>query len=373
MADPPAPLILMAGADPTEAAFGSYAAAVAGGRHLLAAETSQRLGRLGAAVVPIQRYPQDTAFRWGPWFVEAARSTLAGATEVNALGWVGSGALPLLADHDLGDLLTPIPGETVANNRFSADAFVVAGDVGAALDALESVATDNTAVHALEAAGFTPRDLADRPWSRFDVDTPLDLALLRLALRLPATRQPDRAVSAYLEGVQLPTGSGLVIPGLERVLGVLRDRERQLVVAGRMPASAWQYLERQAACRVRGFVEERGMRAAPDGVPRSLLARWIDRLGPADLIGELAELGDAVVLDTRVLMAALAGSSRSERWPAAEERFASDFLDARRIETHWLRELTEAAAAAPVPFILGGHALVSDGLRILTDVAWLGH
>ena len=32
----------------------------------------------------------------------------------------------------------------------------------------------------------------------------------------------------------------------------------------------------------------------------------------------------------------------------------------------------DAAAAAPVPFLLGGHALVSDGLRILVDAAWLG-
>lgn len=371
MTERPAPLILMAGADPAEPAFGSYSAAVTGGQHLLAGEMSQRLGRMGAAVLPIPRAPADTNFRWGPWFSHAARVALDSDARLDAVGWVGSGALSLLADHDLEDLMAPVAGEVVSNNRFSTDAFVVAGDIGVALAALGAVAADNTAVHALEAAGFTPRDLADRAWSRFDVDTPLDLALLRLALNLPAIRRPDRAVRAYLDGVQLPSG-GLEIPGLERVLAVLRDRDRQLVVAGRMPASAWQYLEREAACRVRGFVEERGMRAAPDAVPHSLLARWIDRLGPADLVGELSELGDAVILDTRVLMAALAGSSRSERWPPAEERFASDFLDASRIETPWLRELTVAAAGASVPFILGGHALVSDGLQILTDASWLG-
>jgi hypothetical protein len=103
-----------------------------------------------------------------------------------------------------------------------------------------------------------------------------------------------------------------------------------------------------------------------------MLADWMDRLGPAELVNELATLGDAVILDSRVLMAAKAGSSEATAWPPAEERFASDFLDATPVETPWLSELTEAAAASSVPFLLGGHALVSDGLRILVDAAWLG-
>ena len=114
------------------------------------------------------------------------------------------------------------------------------------------------------------------------------------------------------------------------------------------------------------------MRSAPDGVPRSLLADWASRLGPADLVHELAQLGDAVILDSRVVMAGLAGSSDAAAWPPEEERFTSDFLDAGSIGTAWLAELTAAAAHASVPFLLGGHALVSDGLRILVEAAWLG-
>ena len=114
------------------------------------------------------------------------------------------------------------------------------------------------------------------------------------------------------------------------------------------------------------------MRSARDNIPHSLLADWMDRDGPADLVKELAKLGDAVILDTRVLMAARAGSSDAKEWPPSEERFASDFLDAGPVETPWLKELTEAAAGSSVPFMLGGHALVSDGLRILVDAAWLG-
>ena len=106
--------------------------------------------------------------------------------------------------------------------------------------------------------------------------------------------------------------------------------------------------------------------------PRSILAALMARSSPSELVTELARLGDAVVLDTRVLMAAVAGSADATAWPPEEERFASDFGDASPIATPWLRELVEAAAGASVPFLLGGHALVSDGLRLIVAAAWQG-
>jgi hypothetical protein len=352
--------------------FGSYAAVLATGRHLLAAELSQRLARQGAAVKLIS--PDDSgAFHWGGWFTQAARAALDEAgDQVDAIGWVGAGALALLADEGLDTLLSPLAGEVVANNRFSSDAFVVAGDLTAALGVLAGLGADNGAPRALEAAGFTVRDLSTAPWTRFDVDTPLDLALLRLATRLPGMRSLDPAISAFLEGAQLPGGQALMIPRVEEVLDVLRNRNAELVVAGRVPSSSFAYLEEQAACRVRLFVEERGMRAAPANRPRSLLADWVTEKDAASLIERLADLGNAVILDTRVIMAALVSSADPAVWPAPEDRFASDFGDPARIGAEWLREMTTAAADASVPFVLGAHTLVSDGLRILTDAAWLG-
>ena len=143
------------------------------------------------------------------------------------------------------------------------------------------------------------------------------------------------------------------------------------MIAGRVPSSSLAYLEDQAACRVRAFVEERGMRAAPANRPRSILADWVTESGPASLVERLTDLGGAVILDSRVVMASLVGSSDSDLWPSPEERFGSDFADPAPVETGWLRELTTATAAASVPFVLGAHTLVSDGLRILTDAAWL--
>ena len=389
----PAPLVLLpqgSGGDPP---FGSYAAVLAGARSLLVAELSQRLGRLGAAVRPLGPPPADTPFHWGRWFAAAAQAELDAARDdgrsVDAIGFAGPGSLALLADNDLDDLLAPIPGEVVANNRFSTDAFVVSPSVGggtpapdgttrhgptlgAALARLDACPTDNGAVRCLESAGFRSRDLASRPWSRFDVDTPLDLALLRLATRLPGVRALDPTVVSHLEMARLPGGGELLVPNLERIGRVLRDPAGELVVAGRIPTSVLAELETEAACRVRALVEERGMRSARFGRPRSLLARWLEEQGPASLVGELSRLGDAVILDSRVLMAARAGSAEADAWPPAEDRYASDFADAERIGTRWLQELTQAASAAPVPFLMGGHALVSDGIRLILAAAWLG-
>lgn len=362
----PAPLILVVDR-PAAASFGTYEAVLHTGQRLLATELSQRFGRLGAAVAPLR---PDGAGHWGHWFAAAARAAVAGSN-VDAIGYAGAGALALLPDDRLDELLSPVAGEVVANNRFSADAFVVAGDVGRALDALDACPTDNAAVRYLESAGFRGR-MPTTPWSRFDADTPLDLALLRLATRLPLMRQPAQPVTAFLEMAQLPGGRGLEVPHLAEIGAVMRDRGAQLLVAGRVPASLAAYLETETACRIRLLIEERGMRSARDERPRSVVAALMHRSSPGELIDELARLADGVILDTRVLMASLAGSPADERWPPAEERFASDFGDSSRISTAWLRELTDAAGASSTPFLLGGHTLVSDGLRLLVDAAWLG-
>jgi hypothetical protein len=408
----PAPLILVV--DPSQHAAtatpGSYAAVAASGQALLAGELSRRFGALGAAVVPLRPEPSGaTPFHWGRWFARAARAAVAdaGGARLDAIGYAGGGALALLSDESLDALLSPVAGEVVANNRFSADAFVVAfgsGGAGAtaatatgaepsaasagsapwagspasaasvleAIEALEACPTDNGAPRALEAAGFTVRDLAGTPFSRFDVDTPLDLALLRLATRLGGSRAVDGRVTSFLEMAALPGGRSLEVPRLAELGAVMRDRAAELVVAGRIPAATWQHLESETACRIRAFVEERGMRSARGARPRSLLARWLEEHGPAGLIGELSRLGDGVVLDSRVLMAALSGSSDAAGWPPEEERFASDFGDAGRISTPWLAELTAAAATASVPVVMGGHSLVSDGLRLIVAAAWQG-
>jgi hypothetical protein len=365
--------VLQAPADGGGEPFGPYSAVAEHGRRLLVAELSQRLGRAGAAVTPLPE--AEAPFHWGRWFTGAARTALAASPTLKTIGYVGPGAIALLPDEALDALLAPAAHEVVANNRFSADAFTVAGDRDAlrrALAVLEECDSDNAAPRHLETAGFAVRDLSTAPWSRFDVDTPLDLALLRLATRLPGLRSLEPSLAGWLEMTRLPGDRPFVVPHLETIGNVMRDRHAELVVAGRVPVATWQELETETACRVRVFIEERGMRSARGERPRSLLAVLLAGSSPAELIAELVRLGDAVVLDTRVLMAAMAGSPEEARWPPAEERFASDFGDADRIATPWLRELTQAAATASVPILFGSHTLVSDGLRLILAAAWLG-
>jgi hypothetical protein len=71
------------------------------------------------------------------------------------------------------------------------------------------------------------------------------------------------------------------------------------------------------------------------------------------------------------------------KWPAAEDRFASDLLLPGTIADPWLRTLTESAAGtgadpasamdvADHTIVLGGHTMVNGGLRLLAQRARAG-
>ena len=133
----------------------------------------------------------------------------------------------------------------------------------------------------------------------------------------------------------------------------------------RSSASGLAWLERKTASRTRALVEERGFRTRrPDQRPvRSALGILLDRDGPAAFGERLAELGDAALVDSRVLIAHRFGADE-RAWPRAEDRFASDLLLPDRIGDPWLQALTRSALDAPIPIVLGGHTLVGPGLRL---------
>ncbi|MGE0599504.1 MAG: hypothetical protein AB7J35_06325 [Dehalococcoidia bacterium] len=270
---------------------------------------------------------------------------------------MGSGSVPLLGVDEFRLVVEQLDARDprfVTNNFFSAD--LTAWTPGSAIESCTDLLRDNFLPRRLrDEAGLASVVLPRTTATQFDLDTPADLAVLSLAEGLP----PELARAAA------PAIS--VADRYRAFMPLLCDRTRQVVVAGRVGGSqAWQYLERETACRVRLFAEERGLATAPEGYrARSLLGFLIEEVGPGRFFQRMAELGDGAVIDTRVIEAHLGVE------PSREDRFQSDLLAWEAIEEPFLRHFTKAASEAPIPVLLGGHSLVSGGLMALNDIAWL--
>jgi hypothetical protein len=271
---------------------------------------------------------------------------------------MGGGALPLLSCETMTGLVATLTGGApglVTNNLFSGD--LTGWAPAEAIERVDDVPRDNVLPRRLrDQAGLVATVLPRTTATQFDIDTPADLAVLALHEGTPAGLVPADAAGM------------LPLAAYRGLMGVLCDGAAELVVAGRVGSATWQYLERETACRVRVISEERGLGAAgPGHRARSVLGYLLEDHGAVGLFERLGELGDAVVLDTRVIAAHLGAT-----W-SREDRFQSDLLAPGNVRDRLLRELTEAAVSCPVPVILGGHSLVSGGLMALTDAAWLEH
>jgi CTP:molybdopterin cytidylyltransferase MocA len=265
---------------------------------------------------------------------------------------LGSGSIPLATPADRAQLVRAAAagaGPVLTNNRYSGDVLAIPGSVD--LSALPEVAADNGVPRWLAGRGVPVEDLRARWRLQVDLDTPIDLLVTGRDPRTDGAFDPARAA---VDGLRRAAASG----------------GSEILVAGRTSAATLDWLETHTASRTRALVEERGMRTALPGQrpARSSLGLLLDRDGPEALGRILAELAEAAVVDTRVLLAHRLGTD-GEAWPSVEDRFASDLLLHERIADPWLRALTRAAVEAPIPVLLGGHTLVGPGLRRLIGVA----
>ncbi len=271
--------------------------------------------------------------------------------------YTGAGAGVLLGGDDYAAIarrLAQAERLVIPNNFFSCDLLGLA--TAAELRRLELPASDNLLARLLaQRLGLPCEALPRTAATQFNIDSPTDLAVLALA------GGAGPRLSALL------AREAPALPSLSRVMDRLVDPDAEIFIAGRVGSAVWQYLERETACRVRVLSEERGMQAAGrdvSGAARSLLGFHIELAGVDRVFEELASLCDAAVIDSRVLLAH-AGSH-----PSRADRFASDLGRWREVEDPFLRELTRAAAEAPVPVVLGGHSLLAGGLMLLTEAAW---
>ena len=224
---------------------------------------------------------------------------------------------------------------------------------------IELPATDNPLPRRLhQQGGLSSRQLDRSAATLLDVDTPADAAVLK---RHPACPPELR----HLDTWEAELGARI-----DAVMRLVTTPERELVVAGRVGAPVWSYLESQTACRVRMLAEERGMQAAgrdATGDARTALGFLYQEIGAERFFARMGELGDGLLFDTRVLFAHLG-------WRASgPDRFASDLFRAGEIAETPLAEFTKAAAAAKYPILLGGHTLVAGVLWTLVEAAWSGH
>jgi hypothetical protein len=273
--------------------------------------------------------------------------------------YLGGGSVPLFGPDEFRELAASITDDiAITNNAFSSDlvAFPVRDGV---LEAIEPLDRDNALARALEErAGLTFHELPRTVATQMDIDAPSDLAVLAL------TREGGPRLQGYLRTLEPD------LSRYRRVVPLLTDRQAQIVIAGRVGSHSWQYLERETACRVRLFAEERGLEAegrSQDGSARSLLGFLIEATGLERFFQIIPELGDAAFIDTRVLLAHMRIDA------TREDRFLSDLGDWQSISDPFLRDFTHAAAEAKIPILLGGHSLMSGALMALNEHAWRQH
>ena len=316
---------------------------------ILVAGNDRLDGRLPADVI----VDRDAApFHFGRRLAALVRNR-----EIERPVYAGAGAAPLLRGSDLAAVarhLAVAENTVISNNYFSAD--LVAFTPGDALQRIEPPERDNLLPRLLhDQAGLESQPLPRTSASQFNIDSPGDLAILKLA----GGGGPN--LTRYVASIDFD------LSAYEALLRALVDPSAEVVLAGRVGSQVWRHLEPETACRLRVFSEERGLRAAgreESGQPRSLLAFHLREVGCERFFAELSELGDAACIDTRPLLAHLGvRASRSDR-------FWSDLSRADMIEDPFLREFTAAASEAPIPVVLGGHSLVAGGLMLLTEAAW---
>lgn len=277
---------------------------------------------------------------------------LAASTGDGGLIVLGSGAIPLATSADRRELVALAASDeprASTNNRYSADVVAIARARSVLAD-VPDLENDNALPRWLEeVAGVPVEDRRTRRRLGIDIDGPLDLVLLggRWAARLG--RAETTRVAEAMRGIR----------------AVVEDPRAELVMAGRISAANLAWLEAHTASRTRALVEERGLRTRDTGQrpAASVLGALLDRDGPASLGAHLSRLGEAAIIDTRVLLAHRFGADEAG-WPKPEDRFASDLLLGERVTDPWLRALTASAADAPIPVLLGGHTLVGPGLPL---------
>jgi hypothetical protein len=363
---------------PTRDDAGELTRLVGRARSIAAEDLARRFESAGAEDVAIVSGDDEVTFG------ERLRGVVVGLEPGSGVVVLGSGSIPLATDSDLCALVNVArSGEprALTNNRYSSD--VVAIGSAAILASVPDLGADNHLPRWLiTVAGVAVAELPDRARLAMDIDSPLDLELIR---RDPSCPRPLAELAT-----SMAHRLARAAEAFDALATLARDPSKELFVAGRLSATTLRDLEEHTACRIRALVEERGLRASAalsgssaagddggadgdeqdddDGSsrqrqPASLLGLLLDRDGPGSIGAVVHGLADGAAIDTRVLLAHRHGPDEAA-WPSPEDRYASDLLLADRVRDPWLQQLTLHTWSHAIPIALGGHSLVGPGLRL---------
>lgn len=328
------------------------------------------------------------AFHFGRWLRKLA-DDYAG----DAVLYLSGASAPLMGAADFAaavGLLTWGGPRVVANNSQSPD--IIGFYPADLLHQVEPPATDNALGLALRDLPVERVLLPTSGRASFDLDTPTDLVIYREVLRAEAANRGQRGPEARSgagrrEAPETRPGAGRravpqarltagpqvrealdaldwELPHWPAALRRLQKPFADVAIIGRVGAPLLSHLNDNYTLRVRVFSEERGMKALgreSGGQVRTLMGAYIEDVGAERFFRRLAEMAEVALIDTRPLFAQ--GGRRVEE----ADRFASDLGLVEEIRDPWVAEFTAAAREAPLPVVLGGHSLVSGGLRALLD------
>ena len=339
-------ILLAAARDTLERAAGLF------DRIILATPDHEWAESLSDLRIEVELDPPGAPFHFGRRLAD-----LVARLQLERIVYTGTASAPLLTRDDLTAIARAAreaDSAVIANNIHSTDwAAIVPARAVTGLP--ERLHADSALGWVLsQEAGLAPHLWPRSPASLLDIDTPLDALI---AARHPGAGLRLRAAVA---------ASGWSSERIDAARHVMATPAMRLTLIGRVPSWSMSLLEQKTQCWVRVLSEERGMRAAgrmAGGDVRSLVASHYESVGPNRFFADLAGMTDAVLFDSRVILAARGV------WPDDAERFASDLLMADVIGDAFLRKFTQAAAECPIPILLGGHSLVTAGLWVLVESA----
>lgn len=310
---------------------------------------AEEMGKCGASVV-IEHGPSP--FHFGHALKEIIRKHV-----IDGLLYFGSGCGGLLDIERVRALVRfseREEGGALFNNFYSCDYAAVARAQD--LLSLDLPTIDNSLGFTLADAGISCYNLPRELETQYDIDTPTDVLLLAATgMGAEKMRRFTRALTSQHRGI-----SG--------ILPLLRKRDAQIAIIGRVNPTTWAHFEREVACRTSVLSEGRGMRSYPSE-RRILIGDLLEKgeKGTGYFFRRLEDACDSAIIDTRPLLV------QGRVLPPASDRFASDLFDHRAIADPLWREFTLAASEAKIPIILGGHSLVSGGLYLLAQAGWKDH